>query len=538
MTNQVPIVAMSGGSHDAVGAVPFSLPAEEQATSTADAAIRFIEGLRVPTGSLAGRPIVLAPYQKQFLHGALAPGITIGVLSVARGAGKSALTAGVALGHLLGEIEPQPRRECLVGARTRDQARVIWDYVNGLSTALPDDIRKRLNFRRAPRLEIEFDDDTGPHLIRILPADGRTALGTSPTLCICDERGHWEREKGDALEHALLSGVGKRNGRMLLVSTSASDNTHAFSRWIDEPQVGSYIQEHRAPDGCAPDDIEAIKAANPGAEFGVGASTDWLTAQARRAISRGGSALTAWRLYNLNQRVADENRSVLLTTDQWLACETEDLFFAEREGPCIIGLDLGGSSSMSAAAYYWPQTSRLEARGWFPARPSLLDRGHADGVSGRYLEMHERGELSTIGDGLTVPIAEWLSEVVKHVEGQSIGALVMDRFKASELSEAIDRAKIRAPLIWRGFGWKDGSEDIERFRRACFDEKVKARPSLLLRSAFSDAVTLIDPAGNCKLAKGRSLGRIDAAAASVLAVAEGARRTGRAVKPARVATWV
>ncbi|MEM9763050.1 MAG: terminase, partial [Pseudomonadota bacterium] len=71
--------------------------------------------------------------------------------------------------------------------------------------------------------------------------------------------------------------------------------------------------------------------------------------------------------------------------------------------------------------------------------------------------------------------------------------------------------------------WKDGSEDVERFRRALFEGKVNVLPSLLLRSAFADAITLVDPAGNHKLAKGRSTGRIDAAAATVLAVAQGAR---------------
>jgi phage terminase large subunit-like protein len=55
-----------------------------------------------------------------------------------------------------------------------------------------------------------------------------------------------------------------------------------------------------------------------------------------------------------------------------------------------------------------------------------------------------------------------------------------------------------------------------------------------LRSAFADAVTLRDPANNMKLAKARSTGRIDAAAATVLAVAEGARMRGRPVKRARM----
>ena len=83
----------------------------------------------------------------------------------------------------------------------------------------------------------------------------------------------------------------------------------------------------------------------------------------------------------------------------------------------------------------------------------------------------------------------------------------------------------------------DGSEDIERFRRALFDGEVSVSPSLLLRSAFSDAITLVDPAGNHKLAKGRSLGRIDAAAATVLAVAQGARMKAAPQRKARM-LWV
>ncbi|MCZ7643139.1 MAG: phage terminase family protein [Pseudorhodoplanes sp.] len=102
----------------------------------------------------------------------------------------------------------------------------------------------------------------------------------------------------------------------------------------------------------------------------------------------------------------------------------------------------------------------------------------------------------------------------------------------------MDKAHIRAPIIWRGMGFRDGGEDIERFKRACFDGRVKARPSLLLRSAFADAVCLRDPANNAKLAKARSTGRIDAAAASVLAVAEGARIAGRPLKKARSAQWL
>lgn len=497
----------------------------------ADLAERFLESLRIPEGPKAGELLTLAPFQRQFVQGALADGIAQAVLSIGRGNAKTALSAGIALGALVGAFDGQARREILIAARTRDQARIAWDFVAGFCPSLPLEIQRRLIFRRMPRLEIEFEGDGGGHILRALAADGKSALGSAPTLVLMDERGHWQADKGDELEAALLSGLGKRGGRGLIISTSAPDDTHPFSRWIDDPVPGSYVQEHRPAPGLPADDRESLITANPGAEHGIGADLDWLEGQARRAIARGGSSLMTFRLYNRNERVSGETRDMLMTVDEWMACEAESL--PPRDGPVVIGIDLGGSASMTAAAFYWPESGRLEAHGTFPSMPTLLDRGQVDGVAGRYVEMYERGELDTLGDK-TVPVAPWLAKLMGRVSDQPIAALVADRYKQAELGEAMQRAGIRAPVIWRGQGFRDGGEDCERFRRAAFDGRVIAAPSLLLRSAFADAVTLRDPANNLKLAKARSMGRIDAAAATVLAVAEGARIMARPQRKARV----
>jgi phage terminase large subunit-like protein len=487
-------------------------------------AIRFLETLAIPEGPKAGELIKLAPFQKQFVKGALADGVNVAVLSIGRGNAKTALSAGIALGSVMGEWDKQPRREILIAARTRDQARIAFDFVVGFMRSLSEDEQKLFTVRRSPRLEIEYEGDCGGHFIRAIAADGKSALGSAPTLILMDERGHWAADQGDALEHALLSGIGKRGGRALIISTSAADDAHPFSVWLDEDGPGVYRQEHRPSPGLPADDLESIKEANPGAIAGIGSSVEWLQGQARRAIARGGSTLTAFRLYNRNERVSGETRDVLLTVDEWLNCEVTQA--PERRGQVVIGIDLGGSASMTAAAFYWPETGRLEALGTFPSRPSLADRGANDGVQGRYVEMQDRGELSTLGD-LTVPIAPWLLQVMAHVEGETVAAMVLDRYKQAEIGEAIDKVGIRAPVIWRGFGFKDGGEDCERFRRAAFEGKVLTTASLLLRSAFADAVTLRDPSNNLKLAKARSTGRIDAASATVIAVAEGARMVGR-----------
>ncbi|MCA3446725.1 MAG: terminase [Rhodobacter sp.] len=498
----------------------------------AEAAIKFMQTLRIPEGPHAGKLVKLAPFQKDFIRGALADDVNTAIPSVGRGAGKTALSAGLALASLIGVIDRQPKREILLAARTRDQARIAWQFVAGFAASLPDDLQEQIIYRRAPRLEIEFEGDGGGHFIRALAADGKSALGTAPTLVLMDERGHWPLDRGDELEHALLSGLGKRGGRALIISTSAADDTHPFSRWIDDPLPGTYVQEHRPPPGLPVDDRESLLIANPGAAAGIGASLEWLEAQARRAHAQGGSALTSFRLYNRNERVSGETRDLLLTIDEWLNCEVADL--PDRAGSVVIGIDLGGSASMSTASFYWPETGRLEARATFPAQPSLADRGAADGVSGRYAQMQARGELTTLGAN-TVPVAAWLADILRHVEGQSIAALVADRYKQAELSEAMERAGVNCPVIWRGMGFRDGGEDIERFRRAAFDGMVRSKPSLLLQSAFADAVCLRDPANNLKLAKARSKGRIDAVAATVLAVAEGARITARPRRKARMA---
>jgi phage terminase large subunit-like protein len=498
-------------------------------------AIRFLDRLQIPEGPKAGQPLKLAGFQKRFVRGALKASTAVGVLSVGRGNAKSALSGGLALGALLGEWDAQPRREIIVAARTRDQAGIIVDFVRGFLLSLPEEVQEQITYRRNPRLELEFEGDGGGHILRGIAADAKNALGGSPTLAIMDERGHWPREKGDDLENAILSGLGKRGGRALIISTSASDDAHPFSQWIDAPPPGTYVQEHRPEPGLPADDWESLMVANPGAKAGIGSSPRWLQAQAQRAIARGGNALASFRLYNRNERVSGETRDVLVSVDDWLDAEVSDL--PPREGGAVVGIDLGGSASMSAAVLYWPNTGRMEAFGVFPHHPSLEDRGQADAVGRRYVEMSERGELLQLGDRV-VPAGGFLQAVRDQLDGASVTALVADRFRQSEVEEAMNAAGWQVPVIWRGQGFRDGAEDVERFRRAVFDSEVRVRPSLLLRSAISEAVTVGDDAGNRKIAKGRANGRIDAAAAATLAVAEGQRQRARPAQHYREPIWV
>ncbi|MFO8098253.1 MAG: hypothetical protein R6T83_01370, partial [Salinibacter sp.] len=83
--------------------------------------------------------------------------------------------------------------------------------------------------------------------------------------------------------------------------------------------------------------------ARTGAREGIGSTPEWLVAQARRAIARGGSALSSFRNLNRNERVASDDRSVLITIDEWMASEVAPASLPPRDGPVVLGVDLGGS---------------------------------------------------------------------------------------------------------------------------------------------------------------------------------------------------
>lgn len=118
--------------------------------------------------------------------------------------------------HLVAQIVG--KREVIIAARERDQGRIAFDFAVGFMRGLPETVQAQFTVRRSPQLEIGFDGDGGGHLIRVIAADGKSALGGAPTLILMDVRGHLQADQGDALEQALLSGMGIVSSMELLDS--------------------------------------------------------------------------------------------------------------------------------------------------------------------------------------------------------------------------------------------------------------------------------------------------------------------------------
>ena len=87
----------------------------------------YIQGLTVSQGPLAGQAVKLLPWGKRFLKGAFGPEVSTAALSIARGNGKSTLTAGIGAACLDGPLA-QPGAEVIVVASSFGQARIIFEY--------------------------------------------------------------------------------------------------------------------------------------------------------------------------------------------------------------------------------------------------------------------------------------------------------------------------------------------------------------------------------------------------------------------------
>ena len=208
----------------------------------------------------------------------------------------------------------------------------------------------------------------------------------------------------------------------------------------------------------------------------------------------------------------------------WQRCVVDEL--PPADGPCYVGLDIGGARSFTGAAAYYPETSRLEVWAGVGGIPDLEQRGQGDGVGGRYLDQQARGELRVYEGWRETPVLPFLEDVGDRLQGISVLGVAADRYKQATVQDAMDRAGMGAWLArmdWRGMGFKDGSEDVVAFQKAVYGGRIRTVRNLVMEMAIMESALTYDEAGNPKLDKRRQRGRIDALSAGVLAVAMGER---------------
>ena len=499
------------------------MPAEERMLS-------FLGTLPIVSGLKAGELMELIEFQEQFVRAVYGPVnddgdrlVRLAALSVARGNGKSGLLAGLGLGHLLGPMI-EPYGECYAAALDREQAGVLYRMTRAIIEAVPW-MAARVNIKDWHK---EIIDEESGSLWRALTSDARKAHGLAPSFWIADEVAQW---KSRELWDNLATGMSKRKAALgVTISTQPPDDIHFFAEFLDGVHdATTYVQVHAAPEDCALDDEDALRAANPA--MGTFLNEAQLKDAAARAI-RSPSFQPAFRNLHLNQRV-DANARFISPAD-WEA-NGEPFNPAELEGKrCYGGLDLSSTRDLTALSLWFPDEGKLLTWHWVP-RDTIGERVERDRVP--YDRWADEGWIVTTPGRATdrLAIALQLAEIRQAYDVQSIA---FDRWRYEDLGKLLSDEGITLPMTQFVPGFKSYAGAVDAFERALLDGKMQHNSNPVMAWQASNIIVETDPAGNRKPTKSRSFDRIDGLVTAIMACGLAATDEGPQVYRGAGLMWV
>ena len=374
---------------------------------------------------------------------------------------------------------------------------------------------------------VRWRADGGEHLdsrarVRVISSDSRRALGlgASVRLIVADEPGAWGPTSGRRLWDAMTTALGKRRTTVVAVGTLApAPVTGPASWWPSVVASGSGDGRHVSllqadPAKCR--DFSEVLRVNPVAAINPHLRRT-LEREHEAALSSEMAART-FRQYRLNIPGDPVDTQPLVTAAEWARVCARPV--PACEGAPIIGVDLGGSRSWSAACAVWP-SGRVESWALAPGVPSLAEQEREDQVSeGAYRELVRSAGLS-VDAGQHVPSIERLLSRIWTLEPSCI---VCDPYRAAELHQVVSG---RVRIVERARGGGESTSNVQALRSLLLDSNagVTTMSRDLLGAAFAQTSLVIDGSGITKVTKARAKrSRDDAAAALLLAAGEAARR--------------
>ena len=464
----------------------------------------------VPEGKLVGKPIKLMAFQRKFILDIYdnKKGTSRAYLSVGRKNGKSALIAAILLAHLVGP-EARQNSQITSGARSRDQAALVFKLAEKmvrLSPQLSKLVRVIPSQKSLVGLPMNVE-------YKAISAEAGTAHGLSPVLAILDEVGQ-VRGQQDAFIEAIETAQGAHDDPLLIaISTQAATDGDLFSIWLDDaknakdPRIVSHV--YTAPEDCEVMDKTAWKAANPAlGEFRSLKDMQDFAKQAARLPAKENS----FRWLYLNQRI--EAQSPFLSRAEWDANKAAPEVVPGA--PCYAGLDLSQSRDLTAFVMAFPDGDSWHiVPQFFLPSDGIREKAKNDKVP--YDIWADQGYLTLIDGPVIVP-AVIARHVAEAAEQYDINMLAYDRWRINDFQRELDIIGAQVPMAPFGQGFKDMAPAIDKVERAVAERKLRHGGNPLLNMCAANAIAVRDPAGNRKLDKMKSSGRIDGMVALAMAL--------------------
>jgi phage terminase large subunit-like protein len=462
---------------------------------------------RVPEGAHVGRPVKLRGWQRGELRKIYdnPAGTRRAILSFGRKNGKSALAGCLLLLHLCGP-EARPNSQLYSAAQSREQAAILFNLAAKmvrLSAELSEVVVIRDTAKQL------FCPDLGT-LYRALSAEASTAYGLSPVFAVHDELGQCKgptSELYDAIETATGA---QENPLSIIISTQAPTDADLLSVLIDDALTGgdprTTVSLYTADIDADPFSEATIRQANPA--FGDFQNADETLAMAE-AARRMPSREATFRNLILNQRV--EAKAPFVSRSVWMGCSAavaDD--FAGL--PVFGGLDLADCNDLAALVLIAPIDGawHVKPRFWLPEE-GIRERAKKDRVP---YDVWAKQGLITLTPGKSIEyefIAAHLRDVFDDLDVRKVA---FDRWNFKHLrawlvQAGFDDAEIEEHFSEFGQGFASMSPALRDLESDLLNEKIRHGAHPVLTMCAANAVVQSDPAGNRKLAKHKSNGRID-----------------------------
>ena len=263
-----------------------------------------------------------------------------------------------------------------------------------------------------------------------------------------------------------------------------------------------------APAGCDLLDESAWRAANPA--LGTFRSLDDLKEQLTQA-QRMPSMENSARNLLLNCRVS--TFSPFISPGVWKSCAGPVQPF---DGPVFAGLDLSARTDLTALVLVGQLDGvwQVQAHFWTP-EIGLADRSRRDRAP--YETWHRQGILRAT-PGASVDLEHVAADMLEIFDGMDIRQVAFDRWRLDQLRRELDRMGAELPLVEFGQGFQSFSPALDVLEAELLNGRIAHGGNPLLTWCAANAVVVRDPAGNRKIDKQRTTGRVDGLIALTMAL--------------------
>lgn len=494
---------------------------ESQSSPTApgtrgDRAIAWIEKhCVIPEGKDVGQPVKLREWQRVEIRKIYnnPAGTRRAIISFGRKNAKTTLSAFLLLLHLCGP-EAKVNSQLLSSATSQEQAAVVFELAAKMVRMSPT-LREFVSIRDTVKELLCKEIGT---IYKALSAEKKTAFGKSPIFLIHDELAQVKGPRSELYE-ALETAVGAHeNPLSIIISTQAPTDGDLLSILIDDALAGHdprvVVSLYTAPMEAEPFARETIALANPA--LGDFLNEDEVLAMAADA-HRMPSREPEYRNFVLNQRV--EASSPFVSRGLWQSCGAVP---KSLEGvPLYCGLDLSSVNDLTALIIVGKVDGvwQVHSTFWLPG-DGLADKARADRVP---YDMWAKDGHLIAAPGKSIDYEYVASHLAELLQTHDIRRVAFDRWgfkhlKPCLLDEGMTEQLIEQKFEEFGQGYQSMSPALRALEGEILNGRIAHGNHPVLSMCAANAVVQMDPAGNRKLNKARSSGRIDGMVALVMAV--------------------